>query len=122
MDACRNKAFALLIGVFLGGVVSGAVGLRIYSQQVAEARSGPPAIDLDSQPGMVAEHLRQELDLNEAQVAQVEEILDDCIMREADLLMQIKQLKGSARQEILDLLEPNQRQKFDTVIERVGDH
>jgi hypothetical protein len=122
MDACRNKAFALLIGVFLGGVVSGAVGLRIYSHQVAEARSEPRPIDLDSQPGMVAQHLRQELDLNEVQVAQVEDILDNCIMQEADLLMQIKRLKGSARQQILDLLEPNQRQKFDTVIERVGDH
>jgi hypothetical protein len=120
MDACKSKAFAVLMAVFLGGAISGAVGMRVYHQQTAEAGSGPPRIDLHSQPGVVAAHLRDELALTDEQGAQVEDILDECIMREADLLMQTKQLRVEARQRILDLLNDGQRQKFATVIEEVS--
>jgi hypothetical protein len=119
MYPSKRKAFAVLMTIFLGGAVSGAVAMRIYHQQTAEAGSSPQGIDLHAQPGVVATHLRDELALSDEQVAQVEDILDDCIMREADLLMQTKQLRVEARQQILELLNGDQRQKFATVIEEV---
>lgn len=119
MEPSKNKAFAVLVAVFLGGVVSGAVGVRVYHQQTAQAGSGP-RIDLHAQPGVVAKHLRDELTLTEDQMAQVEDVLDECIMREADLLMQTKQLRSEARQRILELLNVEQRKKFATVIDEVS--
>ena len=120
MEPSRNKAFAILVAVFVGGVVSGAVCVRAYHQQTAQAGSGSPRIDLHAQPGVVAKHLRDELTLTEDQVAQVEDVLDECIMREADLLMQTKQLRAEARQRILELLNNEQRKKFATVIDEVA--
>jgi hypothetical protein len=117
MEPSKNKAFAILVAVFLSGVVSGGVGLRVYYQQTALAGSDPPRIDLHARPGVVARHLRDELGLSENQVAQVTDVLDECIMREADLLMQTKQLKSEARQRILELLDEQQRKKFISVID-----
>jgi hypothetical protein len=117
MEPSKNKAFAVLVAVFLSGVVSGAVGLRIYHQHITAAASGSEGIDLHAQPGVVAKHLRDELALTEDQVAQVEDVLDECIMREADLLMQTKQLRSEAKQRILQLLNDQQRKKFATVID-----
>lgn len=117
MEPSKNKAFAVLTAVFLAGIVSGALAVRVYHQQTAQADS--MRLDLHSQPGVVANHLRQELALSEAQTAQVEEILDDCIMREANLLMETKQLRAKARQHILELLNDEQRKKFTTVIDEV---
>jgi Spy/CpxP family protein refolding chaperone len=116
MEPTKSKAFAVLVAVFLGGFVSGAVALRIYHQQTAQAGS-PPGIDLHSQPGVVAEHLRDELALSDAQTTQVEEILDYCIMREADLLTQGRQLKVEARERIYELLDAEQRKKFENVFD-----
>jgi Spy/CpxP family protein refolding chaperone len=115
MEPSKSKAFAILVAVFLGGFVSGAVALRIYHQQTAQADA--PRIDLHSQPGVVAQHLRDELVLSDAQTAQVEEILDYCIMREADLLTQGRQLKVEARERIYELLDAQQRKKFENVID-----
>lgn len=120
MEPSKNKAFAVLVAVFLGGIVSGAVGVRVYHQQTAQAGSDSPRIDLHAQPGMVAKHLRDELALTEDQMAQVEDVLDECIMHEADLLMQTKQLRAEARQRILELLNDEQRKKFATVIDEVS--
>jgi hypothetical protein len=115
MEPSKGKAFAVLVAVFLGGFVSGAVALRVYHQQTA----GAERIDLHSQPEIVAGHLRQELALSDAQTAQIEEILDDCIMREANLLMQTTQLRAQARQHILELLNDEQRDKFPSVIDEM---
>jgi hypothetical protein len=119
MEPSKNKAFAVLVAVFLGGIVSGAVGVRVYHQQIAQAGSDSPRIDLHAQPAVAAKHLRDELALTEDQVAQVEDVLDQCIMREADLLMQTKQLRAEARQRILELLNDEQRKKFASVIDEV---
>jgi hypothetical protein len=119
MEPSKNKAFAVLVAVFLGGVVSGGVGARVYHQQGAQTGSAPTRIDLHAQPGIVAKHLRDELALSDDQMAQVEDILDECIMREADLLMQTKQLRTEAKQRIRELLNDEQRQKFTTVIDEV---
>jgi hypothetical protein len=108
-----------LVAVFLGGIVSGAVGVRVYHQQIAQAGTESSPIDLHAQPGVAAKHLRDKLALTEDQVAQVEDVLDQCIMREADLLMQIKQLRADARQRILELLNEEQRKKFTTVMDEV---
>jgi hypothetical protein len=119
MEPSKNKAFAILVAVFLSGVVSGAVGLQIYHQHTTAIASGSEGIDLHAQPRVVAKHLRDELELTGDQVAQVEDVLDECIMREADLLMQTKQLRAEARQRILELLNEQQRKKFATVIDEV---
>ena len=120
MEPSKNKAFAVLVVVFLSGIVSGAAGLRVYRQHTTSPDSDSPRIDLHAQPGVVAKHLRDELALTEDQVAQVEDVLDECIMHEADLLMRAKQIRTEAKQRILELLNDEQRKKFASVIEEVS--
>ena len=117
MEPYKNKACALLAGVFLAGLVTGALAVRVYYSQAAKADS---AHHLPTNPAEAAKHLRDDLTLSESQTAQVEDILDDCIMREADMLMQTKQIRLEARQRISALLNDEQRIKFDKVIDEVS--
>lgn len=117
MEPYKNKACALLLGVFVAGLVTGALGMRVYFIQDAQANS---AHRLPANPADAAKHLRDELTLSDGQMAQVEDILDECIMREADMLFQTKQIRLEARQRIAALLSEDQRLKFAKVIDEVS--
>ena len=60
------------------------------------------------------EHLRQELVLDAAQVQHVRDILDQCIMHEADLMLQIRVNQNSARERIMKILNPEKRSRFQS--------
>ena len=107
VESCRGKAFAILLLVFLGGAVSGAVGVKVYNRQMAVTEKGSHE---------AVEHLRVELGLNGSQVRRVQSILDECIMKEADHLTQIKGIKDDGRERILKLLNEQQRRKFQQVL------
>jgi MFS family permease len=115
---------AMLSGLWLGarwvdrmqarGLVDAPFRVILYTRAVTI----PFAVAMPLMPpGVVAQHLRDELVLSAAQTAQVEEILDYCIMREADLLTQGRQLKVEARERIYELLDAQQRKKFENVID-----
>ena len=119
LDSPKGKAFAVLLVVFLAGVTAGALAVNVY-ERVAKADSRPHHSELRSSNALAVEHLREELALDERQVGQVQDILDHCIMQEADLLFQIRHMKGEARQQILRILNNEQRSKFDSVLQEVS--
>ena len=51
----------------------------------------------------------------------VQKILDQCIMNEADLLLQIRINQRSGRRRIFNVLNPEQRQKFKLTRAEHGD-
>ena len=114
VDACRGKALTVLVLVFLGGGASGVIGSRVFNSVVSPTPVVETRDDLSETKLGALEHLREELVLDAAQVQQVREILDQCIMHEADLMMQIRMNQSSSRESILRTLNEQQRYKFES--------
>ena len=113
VESYRGKAFLILLIVFLGGAVGGAVSTKIFNPKVAEPTGASSHVH---KPSLAVDHLREELDLDADQVGQLQSILDHCIMKEADLLSQIEFVKQEGHQRILKILNEKQRGKFDAAL------
>ena len=111
--AGRSKALTVLLLVFLGGAASGVIGSQVFYRSVSQPAASAPAAVAETKL-VELESLRDALSLNPTQVRQVREILDQCIMHEADLLMQIRVNQNSSRERILQILSPDQRLKFQS--------
>lgn len=116
LTACQGKVSALLAGVFLAGVLSGGIGMRIWNQQTA-----PPTDPVLAESRLALDRLSTELALNPGQVGQVQTILDQYIMLEADLMSQMHSLQSQGRAEILQILDQQQRSRFEEMFHPVSD-
>ena len=116
LTACQGKVSALLAAVFLAGVLSGGVGMRVWDKQTA-----PPADPVLAESQLALERLSTELDLKPDQVGQVQTILDQYIMLEADLMSQMRALQNQGRAEILKILDQQQRSKFEAMFRPVSE-
>ena len=119
IDSCKGKAFAVLFFVFVGGMAAGALSLKVYQRQsgvevVATSQSH------QHQPTLAVERLREELNLNETQFVEVQSVLDECIMKEADLLTQLALTRTDGRGRIMKILNESQQEKFDTLLRQVS--
>ena len=119
VESYRGKAFLILLIVFLGGAVAGAVSTKIFQRHVnvADSTESRPHVH---NPSVAVDHLREELELDAGQVDQLQGILDHCIMKEADLLSQIEYAKEDGRRRILKILNEQQRGKFDAALLQVS--
>ncbi len=117
VESYRGKAFLILLIVFLGGAVAGAVSTKIFAPKAGESTGAAPH---EHEASVAVDHLREELDLDAGQVDQLQGILDYCIMKEADLLSQIEFAKEDGRQRILKILNEQQRRKFDASLLKVS--
>ena len=112
VDTYRSKALIVLMLVFLAGGISGIVSFFIFDNTILNKTNTDNSVVLSETKIIELEYLRNTLSLNPDQVQQVREILDQCIMNEADLLMQIRLNQNSGRERILKILTPEQRSKF----------
>jgi hypothetical protein len=119
IDSCKGKAFAVLFFVFVGGMAAGALSLKVY-QRYGGAEVVAMSQRHQHQPTLAVERLRQELNLNETQFVEVQSVLDECIMKEADLLTQLALTRTDGRVRIMRILDESQQQKFDTLLRRVS--
>jgi len=113
LTACTGKALVILTVVFMSGLTLGVVGMRVLSSQpvpISEQHSGPFH---HQEAGMAVEELRLQLDLRDDQVSAVHMILDESIMAETNLLDQLQAVQTDGRARILELLDPEQRSKFN---------
>ena len=114
--ACREKALGILAIVFVAGLATGVLGTRAYDHNVATVRVNP----LEQQTSVAMERLNRDLSLDDEQAQKVRAILDHYIMFEADLLDQVRSLQQQGRQEILEVLNDEQREKFQTMVRPVS--
>jgi hypothetical protein len=114
----HGRAFGFIAVVFAIGAASGAVGMHVYELQMQT----PPVITIDYQEDSHAalDEMASQLQLNDSQRERVQTILDECIMEEADLLMRVKQIQQAGRGRILEVLEPHQREDFETLFSRAS--
>ena len=114
----QGRAFGFIAVLLVIGAVSGAVGMHLYERKMRT----PPVITIDYQEDSHAalEEMAKQLRLDDAQRERVQTILDECIMEEADLLMRVKQVQQAGRSRILEVLEPGQREDFETLFSRAS--
>lgn len=109
--ACREKALGILAVVFVAGLATGILGLRVYDRRLAPSAAQNP---VQEQTGVAVERLHRDLDLTAEQAEKLRVILDEHIMLEADLLAQMRALQQQGRTEIMAVLTPEQKAKFES--------
>ncbi len=119
IDSCKGKAFAILFFVFAAGMAAGAFSLKVYERHVGVATVERP-LGHQHQPTLAVEKLRRQLDLNEVQFVEMQSVLDECIMKEADLLTQLALTRSDGRERIMRILDRQQQQKFEILLDRVS--
>jgi hypothetical protein len=120
IDSCKGKAFAILFFVFAAGMAAGAFSLTVYQRHVGVTAETVPPGQHQHQPTLAVERLRRQLDLNEVQFVEMQSVLDECIMKEADLLTHLALTRSDGRERIMKILDSEQQQKFEILLDKVS--
>jgi hypothetical protein len=115
----NRKALALLFLVLVLGIALGAVGTVLVNRRVYGARLRGPA------PARPINRLTEDLSLTPSQVTQVVGILDgmqskyDVIRQQTS--PQFEQVRQQGREQIRQLLTPEQQPKFEDFLRRIDE-
>jgi Spy/CpxP family protein refolding chaperone len=124
----NRKAIALLVLVFVLGIALGAVGYMLADRTVLASRThtgngagnGPG----NGQPRLVG-RLNQELNLTADQQTQIKTVLSDMQHRydtiREQMGPQFDQARSQGRDQIRQILTPEQRPKFEDFMRRVDE-
>lgn len=117
----RNpKVLRVLFLVFIAGGLSGAVTFRtargILMRREAVVAVSPPSLR-DKERAMAL--LKQELDLSPEQTERVAGILDDYKRYYGNIQDQVEEVRATGKNRILEVLNPDQRTKFEKLAERL---
>ncbi len=122
----NRKALALLALVFLLGVALGAVGHSVADRRVLGARTvnqSPAFLQPRPNPPRAVARLTNELKLTPDQQKQIGEILADMQHRydavHDQMNPQFAQIREQGRDQIRQLLTPEQRPKFEDYLKRL---
>ena len=114
----NSRIVLTLAGVFLAGVGTGMVGMRYGLHDQLHTAAAAPQQDQNE----ILDHFRKELSLSEDQTKKLAVVLDDYShyyhavedqMEEMRLREQIDDLRSTGKNRILEILSPEQRQKFE---------
>jgi Spy/CpxP family protein refolding chaperone len=115
--ASSRKAIALLVLVLLLGIALGVVGTTVVNRRVYGARAG------NANRTRPFDRLTRELKLTPSQQTQVKSILSDMqskydVIRRQDA-PQFSQVRQQGRQQIRQLLSPEQKPKFEQFLSEI---
>jgi hypothetical protein len=116
----RNpKVLRVLLLVFIAGGLSGAVAFRVARLAL---RREPPAVAAgptlrDKEQAMAL--LKQELNLTPDQSERVSIIIDDYKRYYGNIQDQVEEVRATGKNKILEVLDPQQRTKFEKLAERL---
>lgn len=113
-----RKAIAIVIVVFVLGIVIGGLGLHMWQTRMDGTRAFTKPTRDD-----VIHQITRELDLNSDQQQQLSSIIDDTRARwralYAPLDTQHEAIRQQSRDKIRAILTPDQRTKFENFMQRV---
>ena len=107
------RILSILLLVFLCGAMAGAVTMRLGFPQTLRPpqsywKEGGKEISLD--------RFRRELNLNDDQARQMESVLNDFVMYYQSLQEQMNDVRSQGKFRIMQILNEDQRQKFNRMI------
>jgi Spy/CpxP family protein refolding chaperone len=110
-----RRAYLYFIITFLLGIVVGGAGVLFYGWYGGHWHRG-------FEKQRIVQRLTRELNLTDAQVKQLDQIVDDSMKRFAELRKQFEPQFDAAREEsnnrIRQILTPEQLTKFDEMVRR----
>lgn len=102
------RILSTLLLVFLAGAASGALAMRLIHH--------PAAVSAQPNRDAVLNRFRTELDLDGAQVEKLSLLLDDYSQYYQSLQEQLDDLRATGKTRIMQILNPQQRQKFEKMM------
>jgi Spy/CpxP family protein refolding chaperone len=110
-----RKVYFYFVLTFLLGVIIGGCGVFFFTWY-----SGPRPARFDR--ARIVAHLKRELNLSDSQIQQVTQIIDDAARKHQELEKQTNSqyeaFREEARNKIRQILDPEQKVKFDDMIRR----
>jgi hypothetical protein len=117
-----RKAFLLVFVLFVLGVGLGSVGTYLVTMRVQAAR---PQATLAHNPAHTMAMYTRDLNLNADQQSQIQAILSDMRARYAALHEKLdpeyEQVRQQGREQIRQLLTPEQRPKFEDLLRQIDE-
>ena len=107
------RVLATLTSVFLCGAVVGALSMRSGLHNILHRSATTYWKDTGNQ--LSYERLTRELNLTPQQAEQLRSILDDMVKYHQDLQQQIDDVRATGKNRILQLLNPDQRQRSERI-------
>jgi Spy/CpxP family protein refolding chaperone len=117
----KSIAFVAVLGLFLLGVVIGGLAMHLYQ---ANRLAPPPDRPMGSgmHGPLFQERLHRHLELTEEQRREVAEIMqqaqEEGRRMHEEMLPRVHELIESAQEEMREILTPEQRERFDEILER----
>ena len=110
----RNpRVLGILVAVFLCGAVCGAVAMQIGLHARLHPGSVASTFGKSDSTVLSYETLSRELNLTPQQRRQLKSILDDFARYHQDLQAQLDDWKATGKNQILRILDPDQRRRFE---------
>ncbi len=110
----QPRFLALLLLVFISGMACGLLTMRIKTRQAA-SRAGMARIE--NKKNTLAS-FKKELNLTPLQEEKIEIVLDDFMKYVHDLQVQMDETRSHGRDQILKILDDEQKKKFETLLAR----
>jgi uncharacterized membrane protein YciS (DUF1049 family) len=114
---CKGKLAGLVAIIFVSGMAAGALTMNLAERHWLRSRD---AVLTEAEKEMALQHLSQELDLNPEQAKAIEAILDEFIMQQANLLAEFKNSRMTGHEQILRVLNEDQRKRFQKVLSEIN--
>jgi Spy/CpxP family protein refolding chaperone len=112
------RILALLLLVFLCGALAGALSMR--SSLHTKLHRGPAQFWKGDSPELFSyDTLKTELNLTSEQSERLKTILDDFVKYHEDLEAQIEDMRATGKNRIVQMLTPEQRQKFERLCNKL---
>lgn len=111
------RILTTLVMVFLCGALAGAITMR--SGLHDKLHRSAAAYWKDDQTEFSYDRLKKELNLTPDQADRLKTILDDFVKYHQDLQAQIEDVRATGRNRILQMLTPEQRQRFEQLSNRL---
>ena len=110
------KVLTTLLLVFLTGALAGAITMRagLHAKMHRSA-----AFWRDDQTQFSYEMLKKELNLTPDQSERLKTILDDFVKYHQDLQAQIEDVRATGKNRIVQILNPQQRQRFEELCNKL---
>jgi Spy/CpxP family protein refolding chaperone len=113
------RVLATLLLVFLSGALAGAITMRTGLHDMIH-RSAPSSYYWpDDKREFSYERLKKELNLTPDQSERLKSILDDFAKYHQELQEQIEDVRATGRNRILQMLTPQQRERFKQLSNRL---